>query len=73
MRKAFLILSVSSRLDDLRGLVQSIRSLRRFDDYTLNLMFQDPEGVADQLDRALSIPFWFIPSCWAAMRPVSGC
>jgi hypothetical protein len=46
MKKAFIIVSVSARIDQLNALVRSIMLYPRFDDYSIHLMFQDTHGVA---------------------------
>jgi len=51
MKKAFVIISVSDRVEALNGLVESIKAHGQFNDYSLHLMFQDPAGVAGQIQH----------------------
>lgn len=46
MNRAFIIVSVSARIDQLNGLIRSIMMYPRFNDYSIHLMFQDTHGVA---------------------------
>lgn len=47
VRKTFVIVSVSDRVDDLNKLLESIMSFKKFDEYDVNLCYQDYLGNAD--------------------------
>lgn len=49
MKVAFVIVSVSDRVNDLNHLIESIMCFRRFDDYDICLCFQDYLGNSDQI------------------------
>ena len=41
MKKTFVIISISDRVKELNDLINSIKQFRKFDDYDINLLFQD--------------------------------
>lgn len=50
MKKTFVIISVSDRIEELNTLMRSIRSFHKFDDFDISLCFQDYLGNADKID-----------------------
>ncbi len=49
MRVTFVIISVSDRVAELNHLLDTIRADARWDTYDINILFQDPEGVAPHI------------------------
>lgn len=49
MTKAFVIVSVSDRVDELNELMDSIDALPEMAEFARCLLFQDPDGVADKI------------------------
>ena len=49
LKKTFVIISVSDRVDMLNNLVESIMRYDKFKDYDLCLMFQDYTGNRDEI------------------------
>jgi hypothetical protein len=48
MKKTFVIISISNRVDDLNELMETIIA-SPYDDFDVNLMFQDPDGVFEKI------------------------
>lgn len=49
MRKTFVIVSVSDRVNELNSLVEGIKSFKKFSDYDICLCFQDYLGNAEEI------------------------
>jgi hypothetical protein len=49
MKKTFVIVSVSDRVNELNRLIESIMNFSRFNEYDINLLFQDDFKNADQI------------------------
>ena len=41
MNTTFVIISISDRVNELNNLLESIMSFKKFNDYDINLLFQD--------------------------------
>ncbi len=49
MKKTFVIISVSDRVEDLNGLLASIRSFHKFDDFSISVLYQDYLGNSEKI------------------------
>ena len=49
MRKTFVVISVSDRVNELNKLIESIMKYDKFNDYDINLIYQDYLGNKDQI------------------------
>ena len=49
MKITFVIVSVSDRVEQLNNLLESIIRQKKFDEYDINLMYQDYLGNADKI------------------------
>jgi hypothetical protein len=51
MKKTFLIISISDRINELNSLVDSIMSFSKFNEYDINLLFQDNKNNKDKIEN----------------------
>ena len=51
MRKAFVIVSVSDRVEQLNNLLKSIRAIKKYDDFDICVLYQDYLGNIEKLDK----------------------
>ena len=73
MRKTFVIVSVSSRVDELNLLLASLEKyVKDFEKWDVSLLFQDNLGNADKIDKRHITNFFVEPrlmGCNAARCP----
>lgn len=61
MRKAFVIVSVSDRVEQLNALIRSIKLLHKYNDFDICVLYQDYLGNKDQLDTRFIDKLYIYP------------